>query len=190
MSMIAFDGLLNVADFEGLSVDGIGHDELPPALLLDSSIDPSSIDDITFAIAGQWAATEITAVDLADETAIRERMEKSARLLEDLTACARWPIAAHAHMQVVHQLSGFLMSELVRGEDEDMSIDHAMEWAAEEVLKVDLRDPWAIADRLAEVADKLSCSEACRQHPGSAFGYRVLMSELSVMLARTGRKLH
>ena len=172
------------------AVEGMPNEQAPAALLLDPSFNPANVRDISFAEAGRWVIEEITAIDLADSAAIRSRMDASLARLENLKACAVWPVSAHAHMQLVHQLSGFLMSEQLPAEDQDMSYDHAAQWAVAEVMKVNLRDEWAIAERLALAASKLARSEDCRKYPGSAHAHRTVVSELSVMLGRIRGTVH
>ncbi|MDW9481913.1 hypothetical protein GOB57_25010 [Sinorhizobium meliloti] len=173
------------------------HSE-PPArvgsrasLLLDSTAVGKDVEDISYADAGRWVIEEIEALDLADENAIRSRICASEELLSDLKACAIWPVSAHAHMQLVHQLRHLLVDEMVADDaDADMAFSTASRWADDEVMKIDLKDPFAIADRIAVSAQKLESKENCRMWPGSAYAHRKVVTELTVFLKRTRGTLH
>ncbi|MBY3155315.1 hypothetical protein HFO56_23615 [Rhizobium laguerreae] len=162
------------------------------ALLLDPASAGKGVADISYADAGRWVVEEIEILDLADESAIRARICESEDLLSDLRACATWPVAAHAHMQLVHQLKHLLVDEMVAADDPDadMAFATAASWADDEVMKVNLKDPHAIADRIAEAAGKLSSREMCRQWPGSAYAHRKVVTDLTVFLKRTRGTLH
>jgi len=160
------------------------------SLLLDSSLAAQGIRDITFAEAGRWVVDEIEVLDLADAGAIRARIDESSRRLEDVTACAVWPVSAHAHMQLIHQLNGLLPEGAGFVDGADMALSAAARWADDEVMKVDLRDPFAIADRIAVAADKLSSTENCRQWPGSAMAHRKVVTDLTLLLHRSRGTVH
>lgn len=164
------------------------------ALLLNSAARTLGIEDISYAEAGRFVIEEIEALDLADEQSIRARIRDSEELLSDLRACATWPIAAHAHLQLVHQLKHLLVDEMVAASDmdpnADMAFGTAARWADDEVMKVNLKDPCAIADRIAASAEKLASEENCRMWPGSAYAHRKVVTDLTVFLKRTRGTLH
>lgn len=161
------------------------------SMRLDSASVAKDVEDISYADAGRWVIEEIEALDLADEQAIRSRIRSSEDKLADLKACAIWPISAHAHMQLVHQLRHLLVDDMVvDDEDADMAFSTASRWADDEVMKVNLKDPFAIADRIAASAVPLESQENCRNWPGSAYAHRKVVTELTVFLKRTRGTIH
>ncbi|MCZ7862778.1 hypothetical protein O9X98_15490 [Agrobacterium salinitolerans] len=161
------------------------------SLRLDSASVAKEVEDISYADAGRWVIEQIETLDLADEQAIRSRIRSSEDKLADLKACAIWPISAHAHMQLVHQLRHLLVDDMVADdEDADMAFSTASRWADDEVMKVNLKDPFAIADRIAASAQRLESEENCRMWPGSAYAHRKVVTELTVFLKRTRGTLH
>lgn len=158
------------------------------ALELDSANDPAKVPDISYPEAAAWAADEIfnypSGVD--DTSAIERCIAESSRRLGDVRAVALWPIAAHAHIQLIHQLRNLINPR----HDDDMPLDKVATWAQAEVMRTDLTDPFAIADRIAVAADKLKNTEACAKWPNSANGHRQVVTELSVFLRRISRVLH
>jgi hypothetical protein len=186
MSMFNLDNLDKFTNDEPLARVG---NRVP--LMLNSSAG-KDVADISYADAGRWVIEEIEALDLADEQAIRSRIRASQELLSDLKACALWPISAHAHMQLIHQLSHLVVDELTASDDNgaDMAFSTASRWADDEVMKVDLKDPFAIADRIVSSAKRLECEENCRNWPGSAYAHRKVVTDLTVFLKRTRGTLH
>ncbi|MCS4088718.1 hypothetical protein [Rhizobium sp. BK176] len=185
-------GILNVESLSRFTHSEPSNRIDAQALLLDSAIAGKGIGDISYADAGRWVIEEIEILDLADERSIRARICASEDLLSDLKACATWPVAAHAHMQLVHQLKHLLVDEMVAADDPDadMAFSTAASWADDEVMKVNLKDPYAIADRIAVAAGKLGSQEMCRQWPGSAYAHRKVVTDLTVFLQRTRGTLH
>lgn len=185
-------GILNFDKLEQFVVDGIGpFGSDRAALRLDSSALNTSAD-ITYAEAGRWVIGEMESVNLASEREILHRIEASKALLRDLKACTLWPIAAHAHMQLIFQLS-YQLSHILHDDPMDggdMSIPQAARWADEEVMRVDLKDPFEIADRIAASAEKLSSEESCSKWPGSAYAHRKVVTDLAVFLKRTRGTVH
>ncbi|MCV9964415.1 hypothetical protein OIU34_21230 [Pararhizobium sp. BT-229] len=185
-------GILNVDSLEkfthGEPLARVGS---RASLMLDSAVG-KDVEDISYADAGRWVIEEIEGLDLADERAIRARICASEEKLSDLKACALWPISAHAHMQLVHQLRHLLIDEIAEADDADadMAFATASRWADDEVMKVNLKDPFAIADRIAVSAQKLESKENCRIWPGSAYAHRKVVTELTVFLKRTRGTLH
>ena len=187
-------GISSDVNFSEFELGGQGASAPNVPLLLDSSYAGKCVDDITYAEAGTWVAEEICALDLADAEAIRARIEVAMERLSDLKACALWPISAHAHMQVVHQLEHLLIDidvdAVPRDTPSDMAFSVAAKWADNEVLSVDLRDPHAIAARIHASAEKLEDKENCRQWPGSAYAHRKVVTDLTIFLKRTRGTLH
>jgi hypothetical protein len=133
---------------------------------------------------------EMNRVNLSDPDAVRTRIGQSLTLLEDLKALALRPISAHAHMQLVHQMKHILDDDVFDPAAGDMQFAAAARWADDQVIAVDLRDPFAIADRIAESAGKLASTDSCRQWPGSAYAHRKVVTDLTVFLKRTRGTLH
>lgn len=162
------------------------------ALLLDPSFE-GKVLDISFHEGGRWVVEEIEAIDLDDECALRARISTSEEKLMDLKACSLWPVSALSHMQLIHQLKHALMEKFPQPNEDDnsdMSPTAASIWAEDEIMKVNLRDPFAIADRISIAADKLSSEENCRMWPGSAYAHRKVVTDLMVFLRRSRGTLH
>ncbi len=180
---------MRISDVANLiEIDGQTRFVDHPALLLDSSL-AGKVEDITFAKASQWVVDQIAAVDHHDVASLNAKIDETNDRLEDIKACALWPVSAHAHMQLVHQLRGILGRD--RDEDTvDMPFSDAADWANNEVMKVNLKDPFAIAERIAAAASRLESPENCRRWPGSAYAHRKVVTELTVFLRRTRGSLH
>jgi hypothetical protein len=185
-------GILNVESLSKFTHSEPSTRVIAQALSLDSAAAGKGVSDISYADAGRWVIEEIEILDLADERSIRARICTSEDLLSDLKACATWPVAAHAHMQLIHQLKHLLVDEMVAADDPDadMAFKTAASWADDEVMKVNLKDPFAIAERIAVSAKKLESKENCRMWPGSAYAHRKVVTELTVFLKRTRGTLH
>lgn len=178
----------NVVDLIGME---FGSASQQVSLLLDSSFAGQGVEDITYAEAGAWVIEEIGAIDLADADAIRTRIAEAEDRLSDNKAIALWPISAHAHMQIIHQLKHLLVDTDEADESQaDMAFSSAARWADNEVMAVDLKDPFAIAERIAISAAKLEDRDNCRQWPGSAYAHRKVVTDLTVFLKRTRGTLH
>lgn len=189
--MRVHDGM-SIADFE---VGSHATRRQPQALDLDSSLSGVHISDISYAEAGEWVIDQIGKLDQSDAVALRARIERSTSLLEDIKAISLWPVAAHAHMQLIHQLK-HVLDEITIDENAfnhavgDMPLTSAARWADEQVMSVDLRDPFAIADRIAKAAEKLASRESCQKWPGSAYAHRKVVADLTVFLRRTRGTVH
>ncbi len=146
---------MRISDVANLiEIDGQTRFVDHPALLLDSSL-AGKVEDITFAKASQWVVDQIAAVDHHDVASLNAKIDETNDRLEDIKACALWPVSAHAHMQLVHQLRGILGRD--RDEDTvDMPFSDAADWANNEVMKVNLKDPfghvWTISTHMEDIA--------------------------------------
>jgi hypothetical protein len=92
-------------------------------------------------------------------------------------------------MQLIQQLSTFTEEDLLFGAD-DMNFLIASKWADQQVMSVDLQDAFAIATKLAEIYAKLSDEAMCKMWPGTAFGYRRMLTQLSEFLGRLRTSIH
>lgn len=184
--------IANAFDIVGMEFGTDPSQHARTALKLDSSLAGQGIHDITYAEAGVWVVEEISALNLGDADAIRSRIAVALETISDNKACALWPISAHAHMQVIHQLEHLLIDTDMPADDgqADMAFSMAAKWAEAEVMAVDLEDPHSIADRIAVSARKLEDKENCRQWPGSAYAHRKVVADLTVFLKRTRGTVH
>lgn len=159
-----------------------------PALELDSRYS-ETVSDISHRQAGMWVAEEISSIDLADADAIRARIRISEDRLSDKVACDLWPVSAHAHMQLVHQLKHLLTENWITNDD-DISLESALKWADGEILGTDLSDPFTMADRIAETAEKLDDTEICARWPASACAHIKVYATLSDHFYKAKITLH
>lgn len=155
------------------------------ALTLDPSLD-ESVPDVTHEEAARWVVAVIAHVDLDDPGQISRTIGASRRLLADEVAAARWPVSAHAHLQVVHQL-GHCLIEHAAPADAGAEAAAAQRWAEDEIIKLDLSDPHEIADHMGEVAAELGA-----EAPGGAKSLALtrLLADLKAAYDRCPKSLH
>lgn len=156
--------------------------EVPASIHLDPGHLGQGVADVTFAQSGEWAAKQIASTNLADAAEVLARIRTSEDKLENLRVCAEWPRAASAHLQLIHQLRGVLARLVPDVHAGDMALGKSGKWAHEQAIKTDFNDPFALADKIAEHADRLANLEGCRQFPISALARRRVLCDLSARL--------
>jgi hypothetical protein len=143
---------------------------------------PQADQDITTEQARVWIQQEIKRVGETGQApfAIADLIRASRISLTKTESCALYPVSAQAHRDIIEALR----------DKADLSVERAARWANEEIMSVDLDNPYAIADRIAVSADRLLDKALCERWPVSAQAHLQVVHQLTDVLARTGRTLH
>ena len=158
------------------------------------SLDPSllkSVDDISYEQANAWIKDELSTINKECKEELQYRIDRSLELVNDIHMSSCWPIATNAHLHLICVLSQLNGDQTTSNSGaNDMSLVDASQWAEDEVEYRLNFDIFEIADHIAKLADKLRDQQLCEQFPNSAFAYRKLIANLSVVLHEQRGLLH
>lgn len=158
------------------------------------SLNPSllkSVDDISYEQANTWINTELSNINTECQDELQQKIKHSFELVNNVHMSSYWPIATTAHMHLICILSELIDAPIASGCDEEvMTLETANYWADGEVDKYRDRDASAIAERIAKSAEKLKQKNLCERFPFSAFAYRKLIVDLSIILHDKRGQLH